>query len=232
MTSTPDSSLTPAPSACWTSDRGSARWLPARYSERSVVAVELDEALARSVADADADADAAPIGVCVGDGVQLPFPDACFGGVTMLEVLEHVTDPQGMLSEAVRVLRPHGALCVAVPTAYTEHVYSRVHPRYMANATHVRIFRRRALRDQIEASGMTVERVSTENFEPALAWMIHSVLRSNAHPTGWMLDHTGVDPIVARVVGRASRTPGLRPAVGLARRHFGKSCYLYAVKHP
>jgi SAM-dependent methyltransferase len=49
------------------------------------------------------------------DGQTLPFADASFDAVSMLDVLEHVTDRQTLVAEIVRVLRPGGTWTVTVP---------------------------------------------------------------------------------------------------------------------
>jgi SAM-dependent methyltransferase len=48
----------------------------------------------------------------------LPFPDASFDGVFAIEVLEHVPNPFGALTEIHRVLRPGGVLTLSVPNPY------------------------------------------------------------------------------------------------------------------
>jgi len=49
-------------------------------------------------------------------GGRLPVGDAEFGVVTMIEVVEHLTEPVEALREAVRALRPGGRLVVTTPT--------------------------------------------------------------------------------------------------------------------
>lgn len=49
------------------------------------------------------------------DGHNLPFADASFDAVSMLDVLEHVRDRQALIAEIVRVLRPGGTWTVTVP---------------------------------------------------------------------------------------------------------------------
>ena len=57
--------------------------------------------------------DAAPFAAAVGE--QLPFADSTFDLVVMDQVIEHVADQKRVLAEALRVLKPSGALYVACP---------------------------------------------------------------------------------------------------------------------
>lgn len=49
------------------------------------------------------------------DAAALPLPDGCADAVTMLDVLEHLPEPELALAELRRVLRPGGTLVVSVP---------------------------------------------------------------------------------------------------------------------
>ena len=51
----------------------------------------------------------------VADAHCLPFRDAAFGGIVMLDVLHHLARPIDFLNEAARVLRPGGILAMIEP---------------------------------------------------------------------------------------------------------------------
>ena len=51
----------------------------------------------------------------VADVRSLPYPDDTFDVVIAVEVLEHITDPEAGLAEAMRVLKPGGYAITALP---------------------------------------------------------------------------------------------------------------------
>jgi SAM-dependent methyltransferase len=55
------------------------------------------------------------ITVLPGDATALPVPDGSADAVAMLDVLEHVDDPDAAIEEARRVVRPSGVVIVSVP---------------------------------------------------------------------------------------------------------------------
>jgi SAM-dependent methyltransferase len=56
-----------------------------------------------------------PIGHVVGVGELLPFREACFDVVLLLETLEHVRGPRRLGSEIMRVLKPGGVCMITTP---------------------------------------------------------------------------------------------------------------------
>lgn len=53
----------------------------------------------------------------LGSAEHLPYPDAHFAAVVMLDVLEHLSHERAVLAEVARVLRPGGWLVLSVPNA-------------------------------------------------------------------------------------------------------------------
>ena len=66
----------------------------------------------------------------VGSGCRLPFADNSFAMARNLAVLEHVRDPQRMIQEIHRVLRPGGHVYVEVPFMQHFHAYPNDFQRY------------------------------------------------------------------------------------------------------
>jgi len=56
-----------------------------------------------------------------GDAQQLPFSNGAIDHALLLDVLEHIPDPERCLAEIGRVLRPGGTLTIQVPFMYPIH---------------------------------------------------------------------------------------------------------------
>ncbi len=64
------------------------------------------------------------------DGETIPYDDGHFDAVFASEVLEHVFNPDRILSELNRVLKPGGHLLVTLPFAWEEHEAPFDYARY------------------------------------------------------------------------------------------------------
>lgn len=169
------------------------------------------------------------IAACQADATSLPIADGAVDAVVMVEILEHISDTRSTLAEARRVVQTGGRLCIAVPTGYTERIYSRLHPRYLSNAEHIHRFSRQQLTEELEAAGLIVTSVATRNLGPAVAWLIHAALRNDADATGRVLRMAWIDSVVAALMFALRRVPVVRRGVDAAESRFGKSWYFYAV---
>ena len=64
------------------------------------------------------------------DGKNLPFPNSRFDNVLCNQVLEHVFEPSGFLTEINRVLKENGSLLMTVPFIWDEHEQPNDYARY------------------------------------------------------------------------------------------------------
>jgi SAM-dependent methyltransferase len=93
--------------------------------------------------------------VVVGDALRLPFPSESFDRVIAAEVLEHIPDDSGAVSELARVLRPGGTLAVTVPRWWPELLTWALSDEYHNTpGGHVRIYRRRVLAERLGRTGL------------------------------------------------------------------------------
>ena len=100
-----------------------------------------------------------------GDALALPLRDECADVVTMLDVLEHLSDDARALSEVRRILRPGGALVLSVP-AY-QHLWS-AHDEALH---HFRRYEKSGLSRVLHRAGFGVWRLSfAMSLMPPLAW--------------------------------------------------------------
>ena len=115
-----------------------------------------------------------------GDGNRLPFANESFDTVLSVEVLEHVPDPNQMVAEFARVLRPGGRALVTVPFASALHQLPYDYYRYTPNGIHV----------LFERHGLVVDTVETRgNMADALGalcanWLLRTVGAKSRHHDG------------------------------------------------
>lgn len=88
----------------------------------------------------------------VGDLRRMPLRDESFDAVLCTETLEHLTDPQDVLREVARVLRPGGRLHMTAPLSFREHQEPHDYFRYT----------RHGLRLLLERAGLSVVRIDPE----------------------------------------------------------------------
>jgi SAM-dependent methyltransferase len=101
------------------------------------------------------------------DVTAMPFADESFDAAVLGEVLEHVPDDAGALSEVARVLRPGGVLAVSVPANPARFGPS---DRW---AGHLRRYTRGMLVDICEQSGFRVRRCVAWGFPVSALYHRH-----------------------------------------------------------
>lgn len=101
-----------------------------------------------------------------GDALQLPFRDASFDAVTMLDVLEHLSDDSQALREVHRVLWPGGAYVWSVPA------YQSLWSMHDEALHHFRRYEYHGLRALLRQSGFRIQKISFGmSLMPPLAWL-------------------------------------------------------------
>lgn len=105
-------------------------------------------------------------------GSPLPFADEEFDGVVIKDVLEHLLEPQALVCEAHRVLRPGGLLFASSPDAQ----------RWVWNDyTHRRPHTRRSFRLLFADHGFQIVRLGYESVVPGVG-VISSRTRRKRRP--------------------------------------------------
>jgi SAM-dependent methyltransferase len=91
------------------------------------------------------------------DAVRLPFTDSVFDRVIAAEVMEHIPDDAGAMSELARVLRPGGTIAVTVPAWLPEKICWFLSDEYHApfvEGGHVRIYTADELQARMREAGL------------------------------------------------------------------------------
>lgn len=112
-----------------------------------------------------------------GDAFHLPFADATFDRIICSEVMEHVHDYRGALSELARVAKPGAKIAVTIPTATSEHLYLRLGDEYFESpGGHIRIFKPRELAEGMAGAGFDAVGCGFAHGFHTPYWVLRSVM--------------------------------------------------------
>lgn len=132
--------------------RRGARIVAVDLNASDVAEVDAMFAVMREAGEAPAGAEAVAVRA---DAHRLPFPDGAFDVVIASEILEHIPDDRSAITEAVRILRPGGALAITVPRWWPERICWALSDAYHeVEGGHVRIYRRRQLLARLRAAAL------------------------------------------------------------------------------
>ncbi|HKE37306.1 MAG TPA: class I SAM-dependent methyltransferase [Candidatus Baltobacteraceae bacterium] len=103
------------------------------------------------------DVEGNPFADAVGSATNLPFADGSFDHVLSTQVLEHVDDPQRMLTECARVLRPGGTLILSAPQYWELHEEPHDYFRFTEHGLRVLLHRAGFVVGEIRREGCGVK---------------------------------------------------------------------------
>ena len=88
------------------------------------------------------------------DACELPFDDGVFDLVVATAVIEHVPEPEKMVTECHRVLRQEGICIFTTPDPFFEHVATKI--GHLKEEQHQKIFKLSELRSLFELQGFKI----------------------------------------------------------------------------
>lgn len=97
-----------------------------------------------------------------GEVASAAYPDASFDAVTLWDVLEHLYEPQAVLQEVARILKPDGILIIRTPSLQSADAW--VFGPYWAgldSPRHLAVFSRDTVTVLLTRSGFVLRQVST-----------------------------------------------------------------------
>jgi 2-polyprenyl-3-methyl-5-hydroxy-6-metoxy-1,4-benzoquinol methylase len=125
--------------------------------------------------------------VHVGTLTTLPEPDGAFDAVTLSQVIEHVTDPEGLLRALHAKLKPGGMLALTTPSSrsLTRKLLGKrwLHWHMPFHQNH---FTDKSLRKLLEKTGFVIDKIETHTPVPWWEYQAETLLqtpvRGSAHP--------------------------------------------------
>ncbi|MFA5939873.1 MAG: class I SAM-dependent methyltransferase [Sinimarinibacterium sp.] len=150
--------------------------------------------------------------VVLGKISAIPFPDGAFDLVCALDIIEHVDDEDGALSELSRVAAPGAALLLSVPlhpvlwTAFDDFV------------GHRRRYEPQQLRSKLAEHGFAVEQSAVYGMQPKSSRLVDFGMRyleRHRERAMWWYNHVFM-PLGVRFQKKLALVPGMIDGDGVA----------------
>ncbi|MFH0908173.1 MAG: class I SAM-dependent methyltransferase [bacterium] len=110
---------------------------------------------------------------------SLPLPDASVDAITVWHVFEHMPDPEALLRECHRVLRPAGVLIIEVPNSGSWQArWTGRHWLHLDPPRHIFQFTKPSMKQLLERAGFAVTKCSTLSLEMGALGFAQSVMNA------------------------------------------------------
>jgi len=129
-----------------------------------------------------------------GDAARLPIADASLDTVLLVDVIEHLSEPEAALAEAARVVKPEGRVLITMPFAYPMHDQPHDYQRWTRHGWTHRLRRAGLEAVAIEENGNAAQ-AAAANLSMALA---QGGLDAIARP-GWRVVALALLPLLVLV---------------------------------
>lgn len=111
-----------------------------------------------------------------GDFLTYDFGGKQFDTIIMADVLEHVKDDDGMIDNALTLLRPQGKIIIMVPALPSLFGY---HDKEVG---HLRRYSKRHIKDKLKEHGMTIQSIRYWNMASIPSTLVYSRFLNRPYP--------------------------------------------------
>lgn len=154
---------------------------------------------------------------------EASFPENTFDAITLNHVIEHVSDPRGLLAECERVLKPDGILVVVTPNAKSLMAgFFKQYWRGLETPRHLVLYTVNAMQDLLCEAGLV----------PFRSWSFVGTAYTHKHSVAMARGRCGGERLIFsdRAVGTLLAFAHM--AVTLAARNRGEYLAVMATKSP